>query len=160
MCLSCWITVPDRRPELQRAHRGAFSQQSARQFRRAQSARQSRFRPGLAVNRSPLKDTPVQFLRATADPVREHLRRPIAGFVCRRSETSGQRLWGLFAWRFAQPEHDFREHFVVNYCPLLLFETTGRNLPGRWQQLLLGIPNSPAQTGVEVGDNFGRQLSL
>lgn len=160
MCLSCWITVPDRRPGLQRAHRGAFNQQSPRQFRRAQLARQSRFRAGLAVNRSPLKDTAVQFLRAKAGPVREHPRRPSAGFVRRRSEISGKRLGRLFAWRFAKPEHYFREHFVVNYCPLLFLEITGRNLPGHWQQLLLGIPNSSAQTGVEVGDNFGRQLSL
>src|SRR5262245_44963663 len=30
-------------------------------------------------------------------PPREHPRRPIEGFACRRSEVSGHRLWGLFA---------------------------------------------------------------
>jgi single-strand selective monofunctional uracil DNA glycosylase len=61
-------------------------------------------------------------------PGTEHPRRPIQGFDCLRSEVSGQRLWGLFAERFGPPEGFFREHIVLNYCPLAFLEKTGRNL--------------------------------
>ena len=57
----------------------------------------------------------------------EHPKRPVTGFDCARSEISGQRLWGLFAARFASAEEFFRDHFVVNYCPLAFVETSGRN---------------------------------
>jgi single-strand selective monofunctional uracil DNA glycosylase len=60
-------------------------------------------------------------------PAREHPKRPITGFNCTRSEVSGQRLWGLFAGRFESPEEFFREHLVVNYCPLGFLEDSGRN---------------------------------
>src|SRR5947209_8103002 len=33
-------------------------------------------------------------------PPREHPKRLVEGFACRRSEVSGQRLWGLFAKRY------------------------------------------------------------
>ena len=36
-----------------------------------------------------------------------------------KSEVSGKRLWGLFSQRFGSAENFFREHFVLNYCPLL-----------------------------------------
>ena len=60
-------------------------------------------------------------------PDNSHPRRPVEGFRCRRREVSGSRLWGLFRQRFEQPEHFFRHHFVVNYCPLLFLEAAGRN---------------------------------
>jgi single-strand selective monofunctional uracil DNA glycosylase len=63
-----------------------------------------------------------------ARPAREHPRRPVEGFACRRSEVSGRRLWGLFADRFGSAEKFFNEHFVVNYCPLAFFDEDGRNL--------------------------------
>jgi single-strand selective monofunctional uracil DNA glycosylase len=56
-----------------------------------------------------------------------HPRRPIEGLACARSEVSGRRLWGLFAERYATPERFFAEHFVVNYCPLMFMEASGRN---------------------------------
>jgi single-strand selective monofunctional uracil DNA glycosylase len=61
-------------------------------------------------------------------PTREHPKRPVLGFDCPRCEVSGQRLWGLFARRFGTAEKFFREHFVVNYCPLAFLEESGRNL--------------------------------
>lgn len=61
-------------------------------------------------------------------PASEHPRRPVEGFACQRAEVSGQRLWGLFAARFGPAELFFREHFVVNYCPLAFLEKSGRNL--------------------------------
>jgi len=60
-------------------------------------------------------------------PAREHPKRPVEGFACRRREVSGERLWGLFRARFEAPEAFFAEHFVANYCPLLFF-AAGRNL--------------------------------
>ena len=60
-------------------------------------------------------------------PPKPHPNRLVTGFACKRSEISGERLWGLFAKRFGTAEDFFREHFVVNYCPLAFMEETGRN---------------------------------
>lgn len=57
-----------------------------------------------------------------------HPKRPVEGFACARSEVSGRRLWGLFAERFGTPARFFKEHFVLNYCPLAFMEAGGRNL--------------------------------
>jgi single-strand selective monofunctional uracil DNA glycosylase len=62
-----------------------------------------------------------------ARPAREHPQRPVRGFECERSEVSGRRLWGLFAERFGEPAAFFAEHLVLNYCPLLFLEKSGRN---------------------------------
>jgi single-strand selective monofunctional uracil DNA glycosylase len=61
-------------------------------------------------------------------PQAVHPLRPVLGFACPRSEVSGRRLWGFFAVRFGSAEAFFREHFVVNYCPLMFLEASGRNL--------------------------------
>jgi len=61
-------------------------------------------------------------------PSREHPKRPVEGFACRRSEVSGRRLWQFFAARFGSPERFFYEHLVLNYCPLAFLEASGRNL--------------------------------
>lgn len=60
-------------------------------------------------------------------PRKEHPQRPVSGFDCHRSEISGERLWGLFAKRFGTPAKFFREHLVMNYCPLAFLEESGRN---------------------------------
>ena len=60
-------------------------------------------------------------------PKREHPKRRVQGFECTRSEVSGQRLWGLFAERFGTARDFFREHIVMNYCPLAFIEQSGRN---------------------------------
>ena len=60
-------------------------------------------------------------------PPREHPKRPVTGFECHRSEISGERLWGLFAKRFGTPAKFFRDHLVMNYCPLAFLEESGRN---------------------------------
>lgn len=57
----------------------------------------------------------------------EHPKRPVEGFACRRSEVSGRRLWGWAAAEFGTAERFFSEFFVVNYCPLIFLEQTGRN---------------------------------
>jgi single-strand selective monofunctional uracil DNA glycosylase len=60
-------------------------------------------------------------------PKFENPSRPVTGFDCHRSEISGERLWGLFARRFGTAENFFREHMVMNYCPLAFVEKSGRN---------------------------------
>jgi single-strand selective monofunctional uracil DNA glycosylase len=60
-------------------------------------------------------------------PKKEHPKRPIEGFDCQRSEVSGRRLWGLFSEKFKDPDDFFEQHFVLNYCPLVFMEETGRN---------------------------------
>jgi single-strand selective monofunctional uracil DNA glycosylase len=69
----------------------------------------------------------LQIESPVGKPEREHPRRPIAGFACARSEVSGRRLWGLFAERFGTPRQFFAEHLVMNYCPLVFLERSGRN---------------------------------
>lgn len=64
---------------------------------------------------------------AVSAPPRFHPARPVTGFSCPRSEVSGERLWGLFAQRFGSPAEFFKQHFVLNYCPLAFLEQTGRN---------------------------------
>ena len=60
-------------------------------------------------------------------PADEHPKRPVLGFECARSEVSGSRLWGWAQERFGTPERFFSRFFVINYCPLLFMESTGRN---------------------------------
>ncbi|MEY3895161.1 MAG: hypothetical protein RLZZ214_680 [Verrucomicrobiota bacterium] len=67
-------------------------------------------------------ETPVE------KPAREHPKRPVEGFACKRSEVSGRRLWGLFAERFENADAFFKDHFVLNYCPLVWMSATGANL--------------------------------
>ncbi len=60
-------------------------------------------------------------------PLIEHPKRPIHGFDCQRSEVSGQRLWGFFKDTCGEPEIFFKRFFVVNYCPLVFKEESGKN---------------------------------
>ncbi len=60
-------------------------------------------------------------------PLREHPKRPIQGFDCPRSEVSGQRLWGFFKKTCDEPEVLFKRFFIVNYCPLVFMEESGKN---------------------------------
>jgi len=60
-------------------------------------------------------------------PARQHPKRPIEGFDCVRSEVSGRRLWGWAALRFGSAQAFFADWFVLNYCPLVFLEASGRN---------------------------------
>ncbi len=60
-------------------------------------------------------------------PDHPHPQRPVQGLACARSEVSGRRLWRLFAARFTTPARFFADHLVLNYCPLVFMEDTGRN---------------------------------
>jgi len=60
-------------------------------------------------------------------PARGHPKRPIEGFACQRSEVSGRRLWQWAARHWGSADAFFAECFVINYCPLVWLESTGRN---------------------------------
>jgi single-strand selective monofunctional uracil DNA glycosylase len=88
-------------------------------------------------------------------PAREHPKRPVEGFDCPRSEVSGRRLWGLFAQRFGSAEKFFKDHFVVNYCPLAFFSETGSNItpdkiPAARMQPVLAACDQHLRTMVEI----------
>jgi single-strand selective monofunctional uracil DNA glycosylase len=61
-------------------------------------------------------------------PASEHPKRPVQGFDCPRSEVSGRRLWKLFAERCGPADAFFKQHFVVNYCPLAFLTASGSNV--------------------------------
>lgn len=74
-------------------------------------------------------------------PAAQHPKRQIAGFACTRSEVSGKRLWGWAAHRFGDAASFFERNFVLNYCPLVFLEESGRNytpdkLPAQTARLL------------------------
>ncbi|CAK0768169.1 single-strand selective monofunctional uracil DNA glycosylase [Gammaproteobacteria bacterium] len=60
-------------------------------------------------------------------PRYEHPKRPVEGFACRRHEVSGQRLWSWAREGCGTPERFFARFFVINYCPLVFMEESGRN---------------------------------
>ncbi len=60
-------------------------------------------------------------------PLVEHPKRPVSGFDCARSEVSGTRVWSWARDRFGSADVFFERFFVVNYCPLLFMEESGRN---------------------------------
>jgi single-strand selective monofunctional uracil DNA glycosylase len=61
-------------------------------------------------------------------PDNEHPKRKVTGMDCPKSEVSGRRLWGLFADRFSSAEDFFKDHLVINFCPLIWMKDTGANL--------------------------------
>lgn len=90
-------------------------------------------------------------------PPIEHAKRPIQGFQCERSEVSGRRLWGLFRDRFGTPEQFFENHFVLNYCPLVFMEQSGRNrtpdkLTAEERETLSAICDAHLQTVIRTLD--------
>ncbi|MCB9851046.1 MAG: single-stranded DNA-binding protein [Phycisphaerales bacterium] len=60
-------------------------------------------------------------------PKHEHPKRPVDGFACERSEVSGARLWGWAREQYGTPKRFFERFFVMNYCPLMFLEDSGRN---------------------------------
>jgi single-strand selective monofunctional uracil DNA glycosylase len=88
-------------------------------------------------------------------PPREHPKRPVEGFACRRSEVSGRRLWGFFRAQYGTPEAFFARHFVVNYCPLVFMEESCANrtpdkLPVREREPLLEACDDHLREVVDI----------
>lgn len=88
-------------------------------------------------------------------PEHQHPKRLIEGFACRRSEVSGRRLWGWAARRFGGADEFFRQAIVINYCPLVFLEATGRNrtpvqLPAAEQRAIEAICDRHLATVIEA----------
>ncbi len=84
-------------------------------------------------------------------PKRQHPKRPVLGFSCPRSEVSGQRVWSWAKDTFERPEAFFDMFFVVNYCPLMFMEESGKNrTPDR-------LPVGERRPVVEICDLALRQ---
>lgn len=88
---------------------------------------------GMAQTGVPFGEIPavrdwMRIFEAVDRPAREHPKRPIQGFACQRSEVSGRRLWGWARDTFGTADAFFRDHYVVNYCPLVWMGETGANL--------------------------------
>ena len=88
-------------------------------------------------------------------PAVEHPKRPVDGFDCKRSEVSGRRLWGWAREHFETPEDFFDRFFVVNHCPLVFMEESGRNLtPDKLRSVerkpLLGICDRALRAQIEL----------
>lgn len=62
-----------------------------------------------------------------SQPERPHPKRPVSGYSCARREISGQRLWGWAKQRYGSPKSFFEQFLVLNYCPLVFMEASGRN---------------------------------
>lgn len=60
-------------------------------------------------------------------PPKQHPKRPVEGFDCTRGEVSGRRLWGFVRDRWKSPERFFERFLVMNYCPLVFVEGSGKN---------------------------------
>ncbi len=90
-------------------------------------------------------------------PPKEHPKRPVDGFACKRSEVSGKRLWGAAAEVFGTPERFFKEYYVANYCPLVFMEMSGKNftpdhLPAKERSALFEVCDRHLRSVVQTLD--------
>lgn len=88
---------------------------------------------GMAQTGIPFADAPTA--RAwmgiegrVAQPARPHPKRPIPGFACPRRDPSGTRFYAWARERSGTAERFFADVFVLNYCPLVLFDAQGKNV--------------------------------
>ena len=61
-------------------------------------------------------------------PLNLHPKRPVHGLACPRGEVSGTRLWTIVEDIYGSAEMAHKSIFVVNHCPLLMFDEEARNL--------------------------------
>ena len=97
-------------------------------------------------------------------PLKEHPKRPIEGFNCKRREVSGSRLWGWAREDFKNKDNFFSDYFVWNYCPLVFMEAGGANktpdklLPEE-RDLLFSYCNKALSALIEIGE-FKRLIGV
>ena len=88
-------------------------------------------------------------------PTEVHPKRPIEGFGCARSEVSGSRLWGWAKGRFGCSDAFFEDFFVINYCPLVFMEASGKNrtpdkLPAEEREPLTAACDAALRSMIET----------
>ncbi len=81
---------------------------------------------GMVQTGVPFGDPPMvrdflQLDEPIGQPEHAHPLLPISGLHHRRGEVSGRRLWGLFQKKFGTADMFFKDHYVLNYCPLAFF---------------------------------------
>lgn len=92
---------------------------------------------------------------SVSQPDHPHPKRPVDGFSCARREVSGRRLWEWAKQRFGSPEAFFDHFFVLNYCPLVFMEASGRNrtpdrLPADEKKTLFSICDTVLRQSVAI----------
>ena len=88
-------------------------------------------------------------------PENLHPKRPVIGLECERNEVSGTRLWGIIEDMFGSAENAHQQFFVVNHCPLLMFDANGTNLTpdklrGESAKKLLSLCDEHLRKVVEI----------
>jgi single-strand selective monofunctional uracil DNA glycosylase len=88
-------------------------------------------------------------------PKIEHPKRPIEGLMCKRSEVSGARLWGWVKETFEEPRRFFERFMIVNYCPLVFMEESGKNrtpdkLPPKEREPLIAACDKALRRTIET----------
>ncbi len=63
-----------------------------------------------------------------SQPARLHSKRPVYGLECPKAEVSGRRIWTGLAERYGTPAEVASEIFIVNHCPLWMFNEAGQNI--------------------------------
>jgi single-strand selective monofunctional uracil DNA glycosylase len=72
------------------------------------------------------------FLRITElevhQPPELHPKRIVHGLDCPKAEISGRRIWTFLAERYGSPEEVSEHLYIVNHCPLWMFNEAGQNI--------------------------------
>ena len=61
-------------------------------------------------------------------PRMHHPKRTVIGLEQPKSEVSGRRIWGLLKEMFETPEKTSEYIYIVNHCPLWMFNEKGQNI--------------------------------
>ena len=88
-------------------------------------------------------------------PKKQHPKRPVWGFQCPKSEVSGRRVWTWAQETFGNPDEFFKKFFVLNYCPLVFMEESGKNrtpdkLPAKKKKELFSICDHALRSSIEI----------
>ena len=65
---------------------------------------------------------------AVKQPPRTHPKRPVYGLDCPKPEVSGRRIWTYLRERFGSAEAAHAHIYIVNHCPLWMFNDAGQNI--------------------------------
>jgi len=61
-------------------------------------------------------------------PLNPHPKRPVLGLGHPKPEVSGTRIWGVLSEIYGPENATGAEVFIVNHCPLWMFDEKGRNI--------------------------------
>ena len=61
-------------------------------------------------------------------PSPAHPKRVVHGLECPKPEVSGRRIWSFLATHYDSPEAVSEDIYIVNHCPLWMFNQAGQNI--------------------------------